>query len=95
MLWKSLKLDLENEDKTLSPIRAGELAAARLSTQLQKLIADIDERAKHGAITDAEEQFYDSVYVDGWRYTADLIRLSGSRTILADSDSPYARRSLD
>lgn len=93
--WRYLKEELTNHDPKLSPIRAGELAAARLREQISNRLADIDGRARTGSITAEEERFYDSIYMDGWSYSRSLERLSGSRTLSLDADYPYVQRPLD
>jgi hypothetical protein len=94
-VWGAMKDELLANDPSLSPNRAGELAAARLRSQMGAALGDIDARARTGNITPEEERFYNAVYVDGWEYGRDLERLSGSRTMVGDVDHPYAKRPLD
>jgi len=82
----SVTKQFEESDRKLSPNRAKELAAAKLSDIIQKKVADIDDRVRSGNITPEEESWYDSIHVDGWSPTRELEMMSGSRTIGADRD---------
>lgn len=93
-VFNEIKGEIEKNDPKLSPNRAGELAAARIRNAIHEKIADIDDRARLGNITDKEEHWYDSIHVDKWSPTRDLEQLSGSRSIVSDINEPLAKTPL-
>jgi phage head maturation protease len=93
-VMESVTREIANHDPKLSENRAKELASARIRNAIHAKVADIDDRARRGNITDAEEEWYDAIHVHGWSPTRDLERLSGSRTIGADADHPIANKPL-
>jgi hypothetical protein len=93
--WEAHKAELEAHDTSLSPMRAGELAAARLRNHMGNRLADIESRTRSGNITPEEERFYDEANVNDWNFGRELEAMSGSRTMAADMDHPHVQRPLD
>jgi hypothetical protein len=83
--WREQSASIAAADRKLSPIRAGEIAAARIVHAINIRLRTIEDRiGNQQPISAEEEALYDRVFVDRWNYRAQVIDLSGSRTLLAD-----------
>ena len=90
-VWLDVK-DVIEDDPKLSPVRAGELAAAKLAVQLSqeyvRLEQDVKQRVREHFSTeysDAYIEFYDRLQDDDLpSYRQILQDISGTRTMLLD-----------
>ncbi len=85
--WSNLKASIEQDNRKLSAVRAGELAAARLVAEVEVELRRIENAVcAHHPITDEDEALYDDCFCNGWNPKAEAIALSGTRTLILDLD---------
>lgn len=95
--WEEEKRDLIASDSSLSPIRAGELAAAKLALQAGKEYVRLEEKIKHidfrcllSGDDESAVELYDWLAFNDYNIKRELIELSGTRTLLADMEAAAA-----
>lgn len=100
-VWEFYRDQITSQDLQLSIGRAGELAAARIRIAIGSRLQEIDQKARQidiglsqATLTDEEIAWYELIEVQDWNPYADLIQISGTRTLLADLDDPRAQLPL-
>jgi hypothetical protein len=91
-VWDYYSVEIARNDPKLSTGRAGEIAAARITREIEQKIAEV---SKNRSADPNDIEWADSLLGDEENYRQKLMELSGSRTLLSDiEEEPLAKRPL-